>query len=165
MTWSLPTHTSKTKKHSYNVEEPRICVQKQNRLHTDQKQPQKQHKEMQNLLRRCYRIRPQTSSSKFVSEIKKNKVISMMRGKSPRFDVEIFFKKLNFVAAIFDFWRPSLIHNGYLISLYSIYGNNKLYKFCYFYHKVNDRYTNFHILPILHNANREQLFANYSINS
>ena len=29
-------------------------------------------------------------------------------------------KKLNFVAAILDFWRPSWIDNGYLISLYSI---------------------------------------------
>ena len=32
----------------------------------------------------------------------------MMRGKSPRSDVEIS-KKLNFVAAILDFWKPSSI--------------------------------------------------------
>ena len=36
-----------------------------------------------------------------------NKAISMMRGKSPRTDVEMS-KKLNFVAAILDFWRPFL---------------------------------------------------------
>ena len=35
------------------------------------------------------------------------------------------FKKLNFVAVILDFWRPSWIDNGYLISLYSIYGNKQ----------------------------------------
>ena len=65
-------------------------------------------------------------------------------------------KKLNFVAAILDYWRSSLIDNMYLISLYTIiYGNNNLYQLCYFYHKVNDRYTNCHILPILHNAERE----------
>ena len=33
---------------------------------------------------------------------KKNKAITMMRGKSPRFDVQMS-KKLNFVAAILDF--------------------------------------------------------------
>ena len=44
------------------------------------------------------------------------------------------------------FWRQSWIDNGYLISLYSIYANNHLYQFWYFYHKVNDRYTNCHIL-------------------
>ena len=27
--------------------------------------------------------------------------------------------------AILDFWRPSWIYNGYLISLYSIYGNKQ----------------------------------------
>ena len=37
-------------------------------------------------------------------------------GKSPPSDVEMA-KKLNFVAAILDFWRPSWIDNGYLISL------------------------------------------------
>ena len=36
-----------------------------------------------------------------------NKAISMMRGKSPRSDVEMS-KKLNFLAAIFDFWWPFL---------------------------------------------------------
>ena len=36
-----------------------------------------------------------------------NKAISMMRGKSPLSDVEVS-KKLNFVAAILDFWRPFL---------------------------------------------------------
>ena len=54
--------------------------------------------------------------------IKKNKAISMMRGKSPPSDVEIS-KTLNFVAATLDFWLPYLIDNGYLISLYSIYSN------------------------------------------
>ena len=34
-------------------------------------------------------------------------------------------EKLNFLAAILDFWRPSWIYNGYLISLYSIYGNKQ----------------------------------------
>ena len=37
-----------------------------------------------------------------------NKAISMMRGKSPPSDVEMS-KKLNFVSAILEFWRPSLI--------------------------------------------------------
>ena len=36
-------------------------------------------------------------------------------------------KKLNFLAAILDFWRPSWIYNGYLISLYSICGNKQLF--------------------------------------
>ena len=75
----------------------------------------------------------------------------MMRGKSPRSDVEMS-KKLNFVAAILDFWRPSWIDNGYLISLYSIYGNNHLYQFWYFYHKLNDKNKSCHILPLFHNA-------------
>ena len=39
--------------------------------------------------------------------IRSNKVISIMRGKSPRSDVEMT-KKLNFVAAILDFWRAFL---------------------------------------------------------
>ena len=87
-----------------------------------------------------------------VSEIKfENKAISMMHGKSPRSDV----KKLNFVEAILDFWRPSWIDNGYLISLYSVYGNNHLYQLWFFYHKVNGRYTNCHILPFFHNADRK----------
>ena len=34
------------------------------------------------------------------------------------------------------FWRPSWNDNRYSISLYSIYGNNHLYQFWYFYHKV-----------------------------
>ena len=38
---------------------------------------------------------------------KENKAISMMRGKSPRSDVEMS-KKLNFVAAILEFWQPFL---------------------------------------------------------
>ena len=45
-----------------------------------------------------------------------NKAISMMRWKSPRSDVEMP-KKLNFVAAVLDFWRaflnqfwPNLVH-------------------------------------------------------
>ena len=71
--------------------------------------------------------------------------------------------KLKFVAAILDLWRPYWIDNEYLINLYSIYGNNHLYQFWYFYHKVNDRYTNCHILQIFYNADRKQLFANYSI--
>ena len=64
----------------------------------------------------------------------------MIRGKSPRSDVEMT-KKLNFVAAILDFWRASWIDIGNLISLYSIYGYNHLYQFWCFYHKVNDRCT------------------------
>ena len=36
-----------------------------------------------------------------------NKAITMMRGKSPRFDIEMT-KKLNFVAAILNFWRGLL---------------------------------------------------------
>jgi len=69
----------------------------------------------------------------------------MMRRKSPPSDVEMSTK--NFVVAMLDFWQPSWIDKGYLISLYSIYGNNHFYQFWYFYHKVNDRYTNCHILP------------------
>ena len=38
---------------------------------------------------------------------KNNKAITMMRGKSPQSDVEMS-KKLNFMAAILDFWRPFL---------------------------------------------------------
>ena len=45
---------------------------------------------------------------------KVNKAISMMRVKSPRSDVEMS-KKLNFVAAILVFWRPSWIDNSYLM--------------------------------------------------
>ena len=73
---------------------------------------------------------------------KENKAISMMRGKSPRSDVEMS-KQLNFVAAILDFLGSSRIDNGYMISLYAIYGNNHLYQIWYFNHKVNDRYTKF----------------------
>ena len=50
------------------------------------------------------------------TDIYTNKAITMMRGKSPRSDVEMT-KKLNFLAAILDFWRvflnqfwPNLIH-------------------------------------------------------
>ena len=51
------------------------------------------------------------SNSKFsqtqrILKTKKDKAISMMRGKSPRSDVEVSIK-LNFVAAILDFCRPS----------------------------------------------------------
>ena len=53
------------------------------------------------------------------------------------------------------FLAASWIYNGYLISLYSIYGNNHLYQFWYFYHKVNDRYTNYHILPFFHSSSIE----------
>ena len=96
------------------------------------------------------------SSSKIQRNLKEiyNKAISMIRGKSPMMDVEMS-KKLNFVAAILDFWRPSWNDNGYLISPYFIYGNNHLYQFWYFYHKVNDRYANCHILPFIHNAYRK----------
>ena len=52
------------------------------------------------------------------------------------------FKKLNFVAVILDFRLPSWITNGYFLTLYSIHGNDHLYQFWCFYHKVNDRYTN-----------------------
>ena len=51
----------------------------------------------------------------------------MMRGKSPRSDIEMS-KKLNFVAAIFDFWRPSWIENGEFLTLYSIHDNDDLYQ-------------------------------------
>ena len=40
-------------------------------------------------------------------EPRSNKAITMMRGKSPRSDIEMT-KKLNFVAAILDFWRAFL---------------------------------------------------------
>ena len=59
---------------------------------------------------------------------KENKSITMMRGKSPQSDVEMT-KTLNFLAAILDLWRPSGIYNRYLISLYSIYGNDHFYQF------------------------------------
>ena len=36
-------------------------------------------------------------------------------------------KKLNFVAAILDFWRPSWIDNGDFLTLYSIHSNDHLY--------------------------------------
>ena len=38
-------------------------------------------------------------------------------------------KKLNFVAAILDFGRPSWIDNGDFLTLYSIHGNDYLYQF------------------------------------
>ena len=44
------------------------------------------------------------------SEVKRNKAISMMRGKSPPSDVEM--SKNLILAAILDFWRPSWINNG-----------------------------------------------------
>ena len=56
-----------------------------------------------------------------------NKAISMMRGKSPQSDVEMS-KKLNFVAAIFDFRRPSWIDNAHIFTLYSIDGNDHVYQ-------------------------------------
>ena len=50
------------------------------------------------------------------TKTKRNKAIRMMRGKSPRSDIEMTIK-LNFVAAILDFWRaflnqfwPNLVH-------------------------------------------------------
>ena len=64
----------------------------------------------------------------FLWNIKINKAISMMRGKPPRSDVEML-KKLYFVAAILDFWRPSWIANGYFFTLYSLHGNDHLYQF------------------------------------
>ena len=90
-------------------------------------------------------------------EVQKNKAISMMRGKSPPPDEEM---SKNIISG-----RPSQINNGYLISLYSIYGNYHLYQFWYFYHKENDRYTSCHILPIFQNADRISLFENYLIKS
>ena len=54
------------------------------------------------------------------------KTILMMSWISPRFDVEMSKKTkfrgghLRFLAAILDFWWPSWIDNGYLLSLYSI---------------------------------------------
>ena len=38
-------------------------------------------------------------------------------------------KKLNFVAAILDFWRPSWIGNEEFLKLYSIHDNDHLYQF------------------------------------
>ena len=38
-------------------------------------------------------------------------------------------KKLNFVAAISDFWRPSWIDNEEFLTLYSIHDNDHLYQF------------------------------------
>ena len=52
----------------------------------------------------------------------------MMRGKSPPSDVEMP-KKLNFVAAILDFWRPSWIDNGEFLTLYSIHNKDHVYQF------------------------------------
>ena len=66
----------------------------------------------------------------------------MMRGKSPRSDVEMSKTKFR-GGPLGNFWRPSWIDNGYVISLYFIYVNNHLYQCWYFYQKVNDRYTNF----------------------
>ena len=48
----------------------------------------------------------------------------MMRGKSPRSDVEVSKKKLNFVAAFLEFWRPSWIDNAEFFTLYYIYDND-----------------------------------------
>ena len=85
----------------------------------------------------------------------KNKAISMMRGKSPRSDSEMSTKKC--------LWRPSRIFGGHLrltigtwyaCTLYMV-TNNHLFKFCFFNHKVNNRYTNCHILPFLHNADQK----------
>ena len=77
-------------------------------------------------------------SLSLIEERRQKKETRMMRGKSSRSDVEIS-KKLNFVAAILDFWRPSWIDNGYFDKpvLY-IYVNNHLYQCWYFYHKVKD---------------------------
>ena len=38
-------------------------------------------------------------------------------------------KKLNFVAAILDFWQPSWIDNEEFLTLYSIHDNDHLYQF------------------------------------
>ena len=51
----------------------------------------------------------------------------MMRGKSPRSDVEMTKKKI--VAAILDFWQISWIDNGEFLTLYSIHDNDHLYQF------------------------------------
>ena len=84
----------------------------------------------------------------------KNKAISMMRGKSPPSYVENKNTKFS--------WRPSWIFGGHLRltmvfdkPVLYIYGNNYLYQFWYFYHKVNDRYIDCHILPFFHNADRK----------
>ena len=57
-------------------------------------------------------------------------------------------QKTEFRSGHLGFWRPSWIDNGYLITLYSLYGNDHLYKFWYFYHKLNDRCTNCYIFTI-----------------
>ena len=52
----------------------------------------------------------------------------MMRGKSPRSDVEMSIK-LDFVAAILDFCHPSWIENEYWISqssIWSLIGTRRL---------------------------------------
>ena len=50
-------------------------------------------------------------------------------------------KKLNFLAAILDFWQPSWIDNGYFLTLYSTYAHDHLYQFWCFYQKVNDQHV------------------------
>ena len=52
----------------------------------------------------------------------------MMRGKSPRSDVEMS-NKLNFLAAILDFSRRSWIANEEFLTLYFIHDNDHLYQF------------------------------------
>ena len=42
-------------------------------------------------------------------------------------------KKLNIVAGILDFWRPSWIDNGEFLTIYSIYDNDHLYQFFFYY--------------------------------
>ena len=67
------------------------------------------------------------------------KSITMMRGKSPRSNVEITKKKLNFVAAILDFWRaflnqfwPNLVHTS-KINLWISFVLCVVYKCQYFW--------------------------------
>ena len=75
---------------------------------------------------------------------KKNK--AMMRGKSPRYDVEMK-KKLNFVSAILDFWRaflkqfwPNLVHT-YKIHIWISFVLCVVFKCPYFL--SNSRKTHF----------------------
>ena len=55
-------------------------------------------------------------------ERERDKAISM-------FILEMSKKIKNFVAAFLDFWRPSWTDNGYFLTLYSLHGNDHLYKF------------------------------------
>ena len=68
------------------------------------------------------------------------------------------WKKLNFVAAILNFWRPSEVDNGYFLTMYSSYANDHLYQFWCFCHEVNDRCTNW-----LHYVCRFQLLPFHNV--